>query len=162
MYKRVSLYPLEAWPCISGNHCAYRVTITRYGRPCLEVLKSGKIFTGPTYKLHLSFTVISDVCKSFIPNKITFAKYCLAQWISKLPGSFEIHYLYKAVPGKFYEFGGHGERNCLRYRANFHSSRAWQIVLSFYHWPVSSAKNPWPKQYLNPLWPIANWTRQGQ
>ena len=29
----------------------------------------GIIFTGPTYKLSLSVTVISDVYMSFIPNK---------------------------------------------------------------------------------------------
>ena len=28
---------------------------------------------------------------SFIQNKTTFTKYCLTQWISKLPESFEIH-----------------------------------------------------------------------
>ena len=50
-----------------------------------------KIFTGPTYKLLLSLTVISDVCRSFISNKTAFAKYCLTQWISKLPGNFDIH-----------------------------------------------------------------------
>ena len=53
--------------------------------------KLGKIFTGPTYKLHLSSMVISDVCRLFIPNKTTFTKHCLTQWISKLPVSFEIH-----------------------------------------------------------------------
>ena len=30
--------------------------------------KMRKIYTGPTYKLPLSFTVISDVYRSFIPN----------------------------------------------------------------------------------------------
>ena len=30
--------------------------------------KLGKIFTGPMYKLLLSFMVISDVYRSFIPN----------------------------------------------------------------------------------------------
>ena len=54
------------------------------------VSKIREIFTGPTYKLILSFTVISDVYRSFIPNKTTFTKYCLTQWISKLC-SFEIH-----------------------------------------------------------------------
>ena len=56
-----------------------------------RVIKLGKN-TGPTYKLVLSFfTVISDVYRSFIPNKIAFTKYCHTQWISKLHGSFEIH-----------------------------------------------------------------------
>ena len=38
----------------------------------------------------LSFTVIPDVYRFFIPNKATFTKYCLIQRISKLRGSFEI------------------------------------------------------------------------
>ena len=41
--------------------------------------------------LHVSFTVISDVDGSFILNKTTFTAYNLTQWISELPGSFEIH-----------------------------------------------------------------------
>ena len=45
------------------------------------------------YKLLLSFIVISDIYKSFIPNKTTFTQYCLSQCISKLPGSFEIHWV---------------------------------------------------------------------
>ena len=44
-------------------------------------------------QITLSFTVISDVYSSFIPNEITFTKYCLTQWISKLLGSFEIHWV---------------------------------------------------------------------
>ena len=40
-----------------------------------SVKKLGTIFTGPTYNLLLSFMVISDVCRSFIPNKTTFIKY---------------------------------------------------------------------------------------
>ena len=31
--------------------------------------------------------------RSFIPKKITFTKYSLTKWISKLPGSFEIHWV---------------------------------------------------------------------
>ena len=46
--------------------------------------KLGKIFTGLTYELLLSFAVISDVYRSFIPNKTTFTKCCLTQWISKI------------------------------------------------------------------------------
>ena len=34
-----------------------------------------------------------DVRRSFIPNKTTFTKYCLTQWISKLHRSFEIHWV---------------------------------------------------------------------
>ena len=50
------------------------------------------IFTGLTNKLLLSFIVISDMYRSYIPNQTTFTKYFLTQWISKLPGSFEIHW----------------------------------------------------------------------
>ena len=39
------------------------------------------------------FMVISDVYRSFIPNETTFTKYCLTQWIPKLPGSIEIHWV---------------------------------------------------------------------
>ena len=38
-------------------------------------------------------TVISDVHRSFIQIKTTLTKYCLARWISKLHGSFEIHWV---------------------------------------------------------------------
>ena len=34
---------------------------------------------------------ISYVYRSFVWNKTTFIKYCLTQWNSKLPRSFEIH-----------------------------------------------------------------------
>ena len=44
-------------------------------------------------KLLLSFTVISDAYRSIIWNKIIFIKYCLTQWISKLPWNFEIHWV---------------------------------------------------------------------
>ena len=43
------------------------------------------------YKLILSFKVVSDVYKSFIPNVTAFTKCYLTKCISKLPGSFEIH-----------------------------------------------------------------------
>ena len=52
-----------------------------------------KGFKGPVYKLLLIFMFIAYTCKSFIPNKTTFIKYCLTQWISKLPRSFEIHWV---------------------------------------------------------------------
>ena len=44
-----------------------------------ECQKLGKIFTGPMYKLLLSFMAILDVYMSFIPHKTTFTKYCLTQ-----------------------------------------------------------------------------------
>ena len=70
-----------------------------------------------------------------------------------LPRSFEIHWarqylvkfvglagivnasvnktkpIFKAVPGKIHLSGGHNKRNCSQDQANFHMSRAWQIVL---------------------------------
>ena len=55
------------------------------------MLKIRNIFIGPTYKLLLSFMVISKVYMSSIVNKTAFTTYCLTRWISKLPGSFEIH-----------------------------------------------------------------------
>ena len=31
----------------------------------------------------IDLSVFSDIYRSFIPNKSTFTKYCLTQWISK-------------------------------------------------------------------------------
>ena len=53
----------------------------------------GKIFTYLTYKLLLRLMVISAVYRSIIPNQTSFTKHCLTQWISKLPWSFEIHWV---------------------------------------------------------------------
>ena len=49
--------------------------------------------TGPTYKLRLSFVVISDVYMPIIPKKTTFTKPYFTQWMSKRPGSFEIYWV---------------------------------------------------------------------
>ena len=43
------------------------------------------------YKLLLGFTIISDVCRSFIPNKTTFTKSYSMDF--KDPGSLEIHWV---------------------------------------------------------------------
>ena len=72
-----------------------------------------------------SFTVISDVYRSFIRNE-TFTKYCLTQWISK-PRSFEIHWV-RHYHVNFHGSGGHNKQNRLQNRVNFHRSQAWQIV----------------------------------
>ena len=40
-------------------------------------------------KVTLSFMVISNVYKSIVSNKTTFTKYCLTQWISRLPGALK-------------------------------------------------------------------------
>ena len=45
------------------------------------------------YKLLLSFTVILKVHMFFITNRTAFTKYYLTKWISKLCGSFEIHWV---------------------------------------------------------------------
>ena len=90
----------------------------------LSMSKFSKLFT---YKLILSFMVISAVCRSFILNKTTFTnEYCLIQWISKLPRSFEIHWVRQCmvnfmglvgrVSTSVYKnkhiFTGLGHRNC--------------------------------------------------
>ena len=93
----------------------------------IQCSKLGQTFTGPAYKLLLSFTVISNVCVSFIPNIPTFTKYCPTQWISNLPWSFEIHWVF----GIFNGSGGHSKHICLQDQASFRRSRAWQIVLIF-------------------------------
>ena len=59
----------------------------------MAVSEISKISTGLTNKLPLSFTIISKVYRSFIPNRTTFTKYCFTQWISKLTWSFEIHFV---------------------------------------------------------------------
>ena len=41
----------------------------------------------------LSSSTVRYFSKSSIPNETTFVKYCLSQWISKLSGSFEIHWV---------------------------------------------------------------------
>ena len=64
-----------------------------------------------------NFPVISYINSSFIPNKTTFTKHCLTMCISTFP--------------KFHGSGVHSKRNCLQDQANFHKSRAWQIVLVF-------------------------------
>ena len=109
--------------------------------------KLGKIFTGLTYKLLLSFKVISDVYKSFIPNKTTFTKYCFTQWISKLPRSFEIHWV-----SQYLIIFTHlvGIVNATVYWDNFHRSRAWQIVLIFNDVLVYCGFWMWARQCLDP------------
>ena len=110
-----------------------------------------------TSKSLLSFTVISDVrLGSLVPNKTTFTKYCLTQWIRdhfvNAPGQLEMtlhgnvisHWvgaytktslvdfktpgdpLNKAIPCKFHGSDGHSKHNCLHDQANFHRSHAWQ------------------------------------
>ena len=64
----------------------------------LSVLKNEEnIYRSNVKMLLLSFTLISDVYKPFIPNKTTFNKYRYTQWISKLPGEL-CNPLSKVVP----------------------------------------------------------------
>ena len=44
----------------------------------LQYQKLRTNLTGPTHKLLVSFMVVSDIYRPFIPNKNTFTKYCLS------------------------------------------------------------------------------------
>ena len=48
--------------------------------------------------LLLGFMIISALNRLFIRNRYIFTKYCLTQWISKLLGTFEIHWV-RQFPG---------------------------------------------------------------
>ena len=61
--------------------------------PNYSVKKLGKKIYRSNIQLLLSFTVILDVYRPIIPNKTTFTKHCLTQWISKLLRSFKIHWV---------------------------------------------------------------------
>ena len=64
-YMDDHIMPVSKWECADDD---------------ISVRKLGKIFTGLTYKLPLSFMVISDVVyRYFIPNQTTLTKYCLTQ-----------------------------------------------------------------------------------
>ena len=73
----------------------------------------------------MSFTDISDVFYSIL--KLYLLSIFLTQWISKLPGSFEIHWI-RQVHGTFHGSYGYDKRNCLQNRTR---TRAWRIVLIF-------------------------------
>ena len=49
--------------------------------------------TGPTNNLLLNFAAILYLYKSFTRNTTITTEYCLAQWISNLSRSFEIHWV---------------------------------------------------------------------
>ena len=83
---------IHLWHCCLA--CNRRLHFSGLVQYCsIQCKKLGKILTGLTYKLLSSFMVISDVYRSFTQNKTTFTEYFLTQWISKLPGSFEIHWV---------------------------------------------------------------------
>ena len=118
-------------PSVSSHSVQWAGHAVKRKHVCCHILmmllqwqKIRKIFTVPRYKLLLSFTIISYVYRSLIPNEATFTKCCLPQGISKL-----WNLLSKAVLGKFHESGGYSKRDCLQDRANFRRSWSWQIVL---------------------------------
>ena len=88
-------------PCIIPTHStqwsvnthSWHLDLTHLSslNACNQCQKLGKIFTGLTYKLLLSFTVIPEVYRSFIPNKNYIYQVLPYSVDSKLPGSFEIH-----------------------------------------------------------------------
>ena len=89
------------------------------------------IFTGLTYISLLSCMSISDVYRSFILDKSTFTKYCLTHWISKLPGSFEIHLVMQYLQNFW---GLVGIVNATVFKTcqticDARESLAWQIIL---------------------------------
>ena len=55
----------------------------------MQCQKLGKIFTGPTYKLLLSFMVISDIYWSFIPNKLHLRSSVLLSEFQNSPGALK-------------------------------------------------------------------------
>ena len=120
------------WASFLGNPCKIKLSEVVANKRAM--LKIRKTFTGLTYKLLSSLTVISDDYMSFILDKTTFTRYCMTQWISKLPGELW-NPLSKELPGKFHGSGRHSKCNCLSDRANFHRSphgkfnieRGWNV-----------------------------------
>ena len=89
--------------------------------------KLGEIFTGPMYQVLFSLIVISDVYRSFIPNKTTYNKNSVdfkAFW--ELWNS-----LCKTVPGKFNRSSRHSKYDCIQGWSSFDRSPTWQIVVIF-------------------------------
>ena len=62
--------------------------------------------------------------------KLHLQKYYLTQWISKLPGSFEINWVRQYLVN-FNGSSGHSKCKCLQDWANFHRFWTWQIVIIF-------------------------------
>ena len=54
----------------------------------IQCQKLGKVYTDPMCQLLLSFRVISNVYRSFVPNKTTFIKHCLPRLDFKAPSKF--------------------------------------------------------------------------
>ena len=70
-----------------------RAHLLYYVKLCAS-FQSHRWITGPTHKLPLSFTAISDVTGPLFEIKLhVYTRYCLTQRISKLCESFEIHWV---------------------------------------------------------------------
>ena len=70
--------------------CLDSVNNVLFLKACLDL----RDYEGPKCKLLLSFTVISDFTGPSFLIKLHLLSYvCLTQWISKFPGSFEIHWV---------------------------------------------------------------------
>ena len=88
MYRSYVSFTLSYW------HAALTLMLKSASPVYIYIMSNlQKIFTGTTQNLFFSFTVISDIFRCFIPFKTTFIKYWFNQWNSKLPGSFEIHWI---------------------------------------------------------------------
>ena len=92
------------------------------------VSKLGKIFTCPTYTLELydHFRCLHVLC-----SKYNYIHQVLSYSMDFKASQDLWDPLSKAVPGKFHGSGGHTKHDLLQDWANFHRSRAWQIVLFF-------------------------------
>ena len=85
------------WKAVS---CPWQLCITLHGYIWNNLLNNvavsknrKNVYWSDVQVIFFSFTVISNVCSSFIPNETLFTKYCLTQWMSKLPGRFEINWV---------------------------------------------------------------------
>ena len=135
--------------CLPHLPRAKKFNVLRFENTGFQCQQVGKIFIGPMYKLLLSFTVISDVHMSFIPNKRVFTKYCLTQWLWNP--------LSKVGPGKFNRSDGHNNYNCFQDRPNFHEglgqSKLSQFLTLGFHlysplgW-LFTIKNSLQKMYI--------------
>ena len=125
-----SLYPV--WGSVEWGLAPSQLDITweiQHIPTWSQCQKLGKIFIGLTDKLLLSLVVITTIYRSSTPNKTTFSKYCLTQWISKLPRSIEIHWIRQYLVN-FMGLAGMLNTSVCK-TVNFHRSWAWQIVLNF-------------------------------
>ena len=93
----------------------------------MTVSKIGKILTGQSCKLFLSLWSFQMFTGALFQIKLHLLSTIL---LSGFQSSLR-NPLSKTVPGEFHGSGGQSKRNCLQERADFHRSRAWQIVLIF-------------------------------